>query len=572
MDDINETSEVQQQSSDPDLPDNRGISPHPPRRGDELLPQTPSEEKRCCYHCKLMQSKSLMGEDLIVEKVYGRLGPPPQQPRKTKFHPKRGKFGQGTNVFRERPEDDELEISNVNLLQKNNLITPKSVKKGDIILAARPFVHVLTTASRGRRCEACFEKRTLRCHCVCKYAAYCSPTCLNNDKDNHEDECFYIRKNKLNPTSDTLRFVMRFLFKMRNHGERVADLVPGLAKPRTFRDLLDHYDDINGSSRGALVQNYYEETLRFMGLEDAPDPDYFLECYGRMAINSFHILDEHQEAIGAALYLGPSVMDHSCVPNAAVSFEGTNMIVRSLIDRDEVDFSQVFISYIDLLDHKHHRREHLRKHYYFECLCDRCQDPDFERSMFCVSCFQCSNAIFIGFGESRDELTPERCSNCDYEIDEHFLEKYVEVCSMVWNKINTNQMSMDSAKLCLKLMVKSRFTPLHIYFIKTTEIAFESHLSLMEEPEFDVQENEELLETALFHGRNLLTGYSKYSQHHWSHEGAYLLKVAELEFVLGFNKDCTRHLQRAKEILTISLGKVAAATQLARIDTLLALL
>ena len=29
-----------------------------------------------------------------------------------------------------------------------------------------------------------------------------------------------------------------------------------------------------------------------MGVEEAPDPDYFLEVYGRMAINSFHILDE----------------------------------------------------------------------------------------------------------------------------------------------------------------------------------------------------------------------------------------------------------------------------------------
>ena len=75
----------------------------------------------------------------------------------------------------------------------------------------------------------------------------------------------------------------------------MADLVPGLAGPRKFSDLLDHYDDILGSPRHEMVQAYYEEILRLMGLEDAPDPDYFLECYGRMAINSFHILDEDSE-------------------------------------------------------------------------------------------------------------------------------------------------------------------------------------------------------------------------------------------------------------------------------------
>ena len=87
----------------------------------------------------------------------------------------------------------------------------------------------------------------------------------------------------------------RFILKMRNGGHLVADLIPGRSGLRRFSDLLDHYDDILGSSRHDMVQAYYEEILRLMGLEDAPDPDYFLECYGRMAINSFHILDEDTE-------------------------------------------------------------------------------------------------------------------------------------------------------------------------------------------------------------------------------------------------------------------------------------
>ena len=49
---------------------------------------------------------------------------------------------------------------------------------------------------------------------------------------------------------------------------------------------------------------------------------------------------------------------------------------------------------------------------------------------------------------------------------------------------------------------------------------------------------EELLETALFHGLNLVAGYARYSGHVWSHEGVFNLKVAEIEFVLENNKDC----------------------------------
>ena len=50
-----------------------------------------------------------------------------------------------------------------------------------------------------------------------------------------------------------------------------------------------------------------------------------------------------KETIGTALYLGPSVMDHSCSPNASVSFDGIDIVVRSLTDREELDFSATFI-------------------------------------------------------------------------------------------------------------------------------------------------------------------------------------------------------------------------------------
>ena len=47
------------------------------------------------------------------------------------------------------------------------------------------------------------------------------------DQENHEDECLYIRRRKATPSSDTLRFMMRFILKMRRGGDRDADFVPG---------------------------------------------------------------------------------------------------------------------------------------------------------------------------------------------------------------------------------------------------------------------------------------------------------------------------------------------------------
>ena len=92
-----------------------------------------------------------------------------------------------------------------------------------------------------------------------------------------------------------------------------------------------------------------------------------------------------------------------------------------------------------------------------------------------------------------------------------------------------------------------------------TEHAFENYLSALENKlkstaAPDEGEEEETLELALYHGLNLLAGYLKYPQVAWAHEGLHVLKVAELEFVLGNNADCLKHLERAENIIKIAMG------------------
>lgn len=536
-----------------------------------------------CSQCeeKAARRKISQISMILKEKVYYPLGPPPNQPRKSKFEPKCGKIGQGTKG---KDEEDKPDIdNNSDLLRMYGVPKPgEKVKSGDIIIASRPFVHCLATSSRGKRCEGCYQKAKLKLACGCNCVFYCSRKCQEQDAEFHEDECMYFRRKRSPPGSDTARFLLRFLLRMRKDGHRVSDVVPWKEEKRKFKDLLDHFDDIvNGRMyRRDMINAYYEEMIKIMGLEDAPDPDYFLECYGRMAINSFNILDENQEAIGLALYLGPSIMDHSCQPNAAVNFDGINIVVRSLIDRDELDFSEVQISYISLLEHTQRRREHLRKHYYFECQCIRCLDPIMERPMFCVQCPVCSKDVFVGCPSSENPIKPESCSECDFKIDEHSLEKYVENYEIVSEKMDAVQIAMDVVEFCFKLLTQSRVTPFHILFLKTTEVAFNRCLSEVEAIHADIENTEdisdkdfEIFENALFHGLNLVAGYAKYSKHCWSHEGEYLVKVAELEFVLGNNADCERHLLKAKAILEIACGNIGPGRPLlSKIENLLMIL
>ena len=50
--------------------------------------------------------------------------------------------------------------------------------------------------------------------------------------------------------------------------------------------------------------------------------------------------------------------------------------------------------------------EHLRKHYYFECACERCGGGagDSERAMFCVTCAECGgDAVYLGGAAGENE-------------------------------------------------------------------------------------------------------------------------------------------------------------------------
>lgn len=60
-----------------------------------------------------------------------------------------------------------------------------------------------------------------------------------------------------------------------------------------------------------------------------------------MCVNGFTILDPEMLSVGTGIYLGTSIMDHSCEPNAVAVFKGTTINIRTLVDMPTIDFSKV---------------------------------------------------------------------------------------------------------------------------------------------------------------------------------------------------------------------------------------
>ena len=325
-----------------------------------------------------------------------------------------------------------------------------------------------------------------------------------------------------------------------------------------------------------------------MGETDAPDPNYFLECYGRMAINSFNILDDNDEPVGTALYVGPSIMNHSCKPNACVRFENQkNIVVRALEDMESRDFSQIFISYIDVMETTNRRQSHLLKNYYFLCQCPRCLNMEFEKSFSCIQCSLCGKReVFVGKTdqsvpvviEESKSIDVEPCAECTGVQTSKVMDDYTEIYEVIRSQHDQTEFPFDLAKFSLSLMKRTPvFGKFHILNIKVSECAFDGYLSEIADCEKRLQENimvqrnksngkekdkqseclvpKELLEDALEIGLFLIEAHEKFSMHLWAKEAINKIQVSRIEQKLGRFKDAESHLNEANRILSIAKGQ-----------------
>ncbi|XP_076343608.1 histone-lysine N-methyltransferase SMYD3-like [Tachypleus tridentatus] len=145
---------------------------------------------------------------------------------------------------------------------------------------------------------------------------------------------------------------------------------------RSFKDLMSHEEEIKNDTKMSKEIPVFIMGLKlFIGEENLPPYNEIVDIFGKMVVNSYCIYSGDLQEIGTGLYLGASFFDHSCEPNAAVTFNGPTLYVRTLQDMDELDYKRIFISYIDQMATTKERQRSLKEQYFFVCQCYRCNDP-----------------------------------------------------------------------------------------------------------------------------------------------------------------------------------------------------
>ncbi|XP_023344399.1 histone-lysine N-methyltransferase SMYD3 [Eurytemora carolleeae] len=304
--------------------------------------------------------------------------------------------------------------------------------------------------------------------------------------------------------SDQTRFMVKLLLKLEIENGWEAEENSGvLEKPRKFKHLLSHSDKLSREDKGLF--NLFN-ILKDLIPESTQSWEYFLEVYGRLVINSFEINDEEDDKAGWGLYLAPSLLNHSCVPNAEAEFSGKQIIIRVNVNIHSAALSDIFISYIGLSESTEKRREKLSKYYHFHCICLRCQglklswksvedfnpkyteligqkdsvlqavldnargkESDFLWSLRCPSCtgrpVKCS----------RDETYGVICTYCNKEVAKENIEIYHEVLTAVEQLITAKIIPMDGPQQCIELMTGIVY-PYCESYIRCLELAVDNSL------------------------------------------------------------------------------------------------
>lgn len=429
----------------------------------------------------------------------------------------------------------------------------RNVKPGDVLITSLPFSFVLKSTLLGCCCSFCLEKCSSLMRCSgCHLLRFCSAKCHKHAwKQFHRLECRKLLRLSDRVIPDSALLLARIINKLNHGGDQEYEWVTETRR-RSFKDLMSHYSDLKSS--GDRLQHVQSLEVVLRSLVDPvsiPNTAELMGIYGRMCINCFNMLDAEMSPVGVAVYLAPSVVDHSCWPNAVATFSGRSLQIRAIEQIDNFCWSKVRISYIDMLADRQSRRDELSLGYFFLCNCSRCSSQQFlsrERTRVCDN-GDCSAAIVVPDGNQCDNSDASRltCDECDHVtlLDERERRRFDAVIDESRSMIKQGLKSTlyyEHCSLCLDRLQECRVHPLNLLSVKMLDLTFETALSA------------QMWQQALEMGQKLLPGYRLYYGEFHPLFGLLLLKLAKMALYLLQHKMAAGWLREASRVLRVSHG------------------
>ncbi|XP_073950793.1 histone-lysine N-methyltransferase SMYD3-like [Choristoneura fumiferana] len=372
--------------------------------------------------------------------------------------------------------------------------TDSIIKAGDLILTEQPFAFVLTSKEKGNRCDNCLEKgKVLKCS-GCQFVHYCGRSCQKDAWNDHKWECANLKRVAPKVIPDAARMLAKIINRLARGDGHSHRAFYSATSFRMWKDLMSHYSDLKADKkRMDHFSTLCVVLFEFLKDISLPNTVELMGIYGRMVINSFTILDTDMNSIGTGIYLASSVVDHSCDPNAVATFDGKTINIRALKDLPCLDWDQIRISYIDLMNTPYERQTELLDNYYFLCQCERCMDDVQIRTVHAAKCLnvQCGNTVNIPWKKNcrlvrkpamDSETEPVdtndviRCSECGTKYGEKHVEEFVRAMEITEQHLrdmkDASVAYVDICQYCLER--QTSLHPLNVLRAQTLDHALDA--------------------------------------------------------------------------------------------------
>lgn len=425
-------------------------------------------------------------------------------------------------------------MANKNVIEFDN--STKEIKKGTTILTAEPFAFVLSDQHRKERCDYCFKSVKISRCSGCQYVYYCGKNCQRKSWLIHKIECPNIKKIHPRVLPDAAKMMSRIIIKLSQGGADECGYYTS-SKYRKFYDLMSHTNNIkNDDKKMEHFTSLSMILIKFLPKDILPDIKELLGIFGRMSVNSFNILDTDMTSLGVGIYLGPSIIDHSCKPNAHAVFEGTKIIIRTLEDLPSLDWSKIHITYIDLLRDTKMRRNELQKAYYFLCDCERCSSPEtIEISAACPN-KKCTYPCIPN--------DYKNCVKCGEKYPDNYQEKFNQVTELSLYHLEkmAHTAYLDASRMCLEKQ-DGILHPYNLLSIRMLEMALVAAMNL------------ELWDEAQIYAAKLTPRYLFYFGDNHPMSGQVHYVQAKLLSFQRRNKEAFEFITKAAQMIKMAFGE-----------------
>ncbi|KAL7176463.1 hypothetical protein ACSBR2_029906 [Camellia fascicularis] len=428
------------------------------------------------------------------------------------------------------------------------LFSTRDFSPGNVILSEEPYVSVPNRVSVDSRCDWCLTTSNLKRCSSCQVVWYCGSTCQKSDWKLHRLECSALSKldkDRQKSLTSSIRLMVKLYLRRKLQSEKI---IPTTATDNynLVEALVSHMSDIDEKQLVLYAQMANLVSL-ILQLPDINIKE-IAENFSKLACNAHTICDSELRPLGTGLYPIISIINHSCLPNSVLVFEGRVAVIRAV--QHIPKGTEVSISYIETAGSTMTRQKALKEQYFFSCACLRCikvgQPDDIQESAI-LEGYRCKDNGCDGFLLRDSGDKGFICHQCGLVRDKEEMKEIASEIKFLSEKASKllssgyNTEASATYKMIEKLQVKLCH-PFSIDLMRTRETLLKILMELQDWKE------------ALAFCRLTIPAYQRAYPGFHPLLGLQYYNCGKLEWLLGATKDAIKSLTEAVDILRITHG------------------